>query len=145
MGYIDAHREEFGVESICRVLQFAPSTCYAAKSRPLSPRAVSGGLLGEHVSRIHEENYSIYGVRKVWRQLRRDGDTAGRDLVGRVMNDLGLQGVRRGRATRTTVPADIAARPGDLVDRHFFAAAHNRLCSLTSPMYGPGQAFATPA
>ncbi len=127
MGYIDAHREEFGVEPICRVLQFAPSTYYAAKSRPLSPRAVSDGLLGEHISRIHEDNYSVYGVRKVWRQLRRDGETAGRDQVGRVMHDLGLHGVRRGKAKRTTVPADIAARPGDLVDRHFFAAAPNRL------------------
>ena len=127
VGYIDAHREEFGVEPICRVLQFAPSTYYAAKSRPLSPRAVSDGLLGEHISRIHEDNYSVYGVRKVWRQLRRDGETAGRDQVGRVMNHLGLHGVRRGKAKRTTVPADSAARPGDLVDRHFFAAAPNRL------------------
>ena len=127
MGYIDAHREEFGVEPICRVLQFAPSTYYVAKSRPLSPRAVSDGLLGEHIRRVHEQNYAVYGVRKVWRQLRRDGETAGRDQVGRVMKDLGLQGVRRGKAKRTTVPGDIASRPGDLVDRHFFAGAPNRL------------------
>ena len=125
--YIDAHREEFGVEPICRVLQFAPSTYYAAKSRPLSPRAVSDGLLGEHIRRIHEQNYAVYGVRKVWRQLRRDGETAGRDQVGRVMKDLGLQGVRRGKAKRTTVSGDVASRPGDLVDRHFFAVAPNRL------------------
>ena len=87
MAYIDANKEEFGVEPICRVLQFAPSTYYDAKSRPLSPRAVSDGLLGEHIKRVHEENYDVYGVRKVWRQLRREGETAGRDQVGRVMND----------------------------------------------------------
>jgi putative transposase len=125
--YIDAHRDEFGVEPICRVLQCAPSTYYATKSRPPAPRAVSDRLLGEHISRIHENNYSVYGVRKVWRQLRREGETAGRDQVGRIMKDLGLRGVRRGKAKRTTVPADVARRPGDLVDRHFFAAAPNRL------------------
>ncbi len=128
MGYIDAHREEFGVEPICRVLQFAPSTYYAAKSRPLSPRAVSDGLLGEHISRIHEDNYSVYGVRKVWRQLRREGQTAGRDQVGRVMHDLGLQrrSSGQGQAHHGRRPTSLLA-PGDLVDRHFFAAAPNRL------------------
>ena len=88
MGYIDTHKDEFGVEPICRVLQFAPSTYYAAKSRPRSPRAVSDALLGEHIKRVHEDNYAVYGVRKVWRQLRREGETAGRDQVGRVMGDL---------------------------------------------------------
>ena len=127
MGYIDTHKDEFGVEPICRVLQFAPSTYYAAKSRPLSPRAVSDALLGEHIKRVHEDNYAVYGVRKVWRQLRREGETAGRDQVGRVMGDLGLEGVRRGKAKRTTVAGDLSLRPGDLVDRHFFAAAPNRL------------------
>jgi putative transposase len=127
VGYIDAHKEEFGVEPICEVLQFAPSTYYAAKSRPPSPRAVSDGLLGEHIRRVHEENYSVYGVRKVWRQLRREGETAGRDQVGRVMGDLDLHGVRRGKPKRTTVPAEVALRPGDLVDRQFFAPAPNRL------------------
>ncbi len=127
MAYIDGHKEEFGVEPICQVLQFAPSTYYAAESRTPSPRAVSDGLLGEHIKRVHEDNYAVYGVRKVWRQLRREGETAGRDQVGRVMHDLGLQGVRRGKAKRTTVSGDVASRPGDLVDRHFFAAAPNRL------------------
>lgn len=127
MGYIDTHKDEFGVEPICRVLQFAPSTYYAAKSRPRSPRAVSDALLGEHIKRVHEDNYAVYGVRKVWRQLRREGETAGRDQVGRVMGDLGLEGVRRGKAKRTTVAGDLSLRPGDLVDRHFFAAAPNRL------------------
>ena len=127
MGYIDTHKDEFGVEPICRVLQVAPSTYYAAKSRPRSPRAVSDALLGEHIKRVHEDNYAVYGVRKVWRQLRREGETAGRDQVGRVMGDLGLEGVRRGKAKRTTVAGDLSLRPGDLVDRHFFAAAPNRL------------------
>jgi putative transposase len=127
VGYIDANKEEFGVEPICKVLQFAPSTYYAAKSRPLSPRAVSDGLLGEHIKRVHEENYSVYGVRKVWHQLRREGETAGRDQVGRVMGDLDLHGVRRGKTKRTTVPAEVALRPGDLVERKFVAPAPNRL------------------
>jgi putative transposase len=125
--YIDAHREEFGVEPICRVLQFAPSTYYAAKSRPLSPRAVSDAVLAEQISQIHEDNYSVYGVRKVWRQLRREGGTAGRDQVGRIMKCLDLHGVRRGKPKRTTVAGDLSSRPSDLVDRHFFAAAPNRL------------------
>lgn len=127
MRYIDAHREEFGVEPICRVLQFAPSTYYAAKSRPPCPRALSDSLLGEHIRRVHEQNYAVCGVRKVWRQLRREGETAGRDQVGRVMRDVGICGVRRGKTKRTTVSADVALRPADLVDRHFFAHAPNRL------------------
>ena len=128
MRYIDAIVEEFGVEPICRVLQFAPSTYYAAKSRPPSPRAVSDGLLGQQISRIHEDNYSVYGVRKVWRQLRREGETAGRDQVGRVMKRPRPPRCSsgQGQAHHGRQPTS-ASRPGDLVDRHFFAAAPNRL------------------
>ena len=79
------------------------------------------------MSEMHEDNYSVYGVRKVWRELRGEGETAGRDQVGRVMHDLGLQGVRRGKAKRTTVRGDLSSRAGDLVDRHFFAAARKGL------------------
>ena len=126
--YIDAHKEEFGVEPICRVLQVRPLHLLRRKiPAPLSPRAVSDELLGEHIKRIHEDNYGVYGVRKVWHQLRREGEHGGRDQVGRVMGDLGLEGVRRGKAKRTTVPGDLSSRPADLVDRHFFAAAPNRL------------------
>ena len=127
MGYIDAHKEEFGVEPICRVLQFAPSTYYAAKARPPSARALSDARLGQEIQRIHEENYGVYGVRKVWRQILRDGEQVGRDQVGRIMATRGLEGVRRGKTKRTTIPADLSLRPADLVDRKFFATAPNRL------------------
>jgi putative transposase len=125
--YIDAHREEFGVEPICSVLQFAPSTYYAAKSRPPSARSRTDAVLAEQILRIFEENYSVYGVRKVWRQLRRDGVGVGRDQVGRIMATLGLQGARRGKAKRTTIVGDLSTRPADLVDRQFTATAPNRL------------------
>ena len=94
---------------------------------PPCPRALSDGLLGEHIGRVHEQNYAVYGVRKVWRQLGREGETAGRDQFGRVMRDVGICGVRRGKTKRTTVAADVAVRPADLVDRHFFARAPNGL------------------
>ena len=113
MGYIDAHKEEFGVEPICTVLQFAPSTYYAAKSRPPSARALSDQRLGQEIQRIHEENYGVYGIRKVWHQIRREGEQVGRDQVGRIMATLGLEGVRRGKAKRTTIPNELAERPSD--------------------------------
>jgi putative transposase len=125
--YIDAHREEFGVEPICSVLQFAPSTYYARKARPPSARSRTDAVLGALISKIHEENSGVYGVRKVWRQLRRDGVDVGRDQVGRIMADLGLHGARRGRAKRTTIAGDLSERPADLVDRQFNATAPNRL------------------
>jgi putative transposase len=127
VGYIDAHKEEFGVEPICRVLQFAPSTYYAAKARPPSARDLSDARLGQEIQRIHDENYGVYGVRKVWRQILRDGEQVGRDQVGRIMATRGLEGVRRGKAKRTTTPADLSLRPADLVDRKFIATAPNRL------------------
>ena len=126
VGYIDAHREEFGVEPICRVLQFAPSTYYAAKSRPLSHGPSPTASWATSAGSTRRTTRSM-GCARSGASCAVKGETAGRDQVGRVMNDLGLQGVRRGKAKRTTVPGDIAARPGDLVDRHFFAAAPNRL------------------
>jgi putative transposase len=109
------------------VLQFAPSTYYAARNRPPSARYRADEVLGAHIRRIFEENYGVYGVRKVWRQLRREGIDVGRDRVGRLMGALGLRGVTRGKHKRTTVVGDLSTRPSDLVDRHFFAAAPNRL------------------
>jgi putative transposase len=83
--------------------------------------------LGKDIQRIHDENYGVYGVRKVWHQLLRENEQVGRDQVGRIMGTLGIQGVRRGKAKRTTIPGDLSARPADLVDRQFFATAPNRL------------------
>ena len=125
--YIDAHRDTFGVEPTCRVLEVAPSTFYAARSRPPSARAVRDEELKPEISRVHTENLEVYGVRKVWHQMLREGFEVGRDRVGRLMDDLGLHGASRSRRVRTTFPAPVAERPADLVDRVFTAAAPDRL------------------
>ena len=124
--YIDEHRS-FGVEPICRILQVAPSSYYAAKSRPPSARAIRDAELSADISRIHAEHFSVYGVRKAWRVLRREGIDVGRDQVGRLMRALGLAGATRTRRIRTTHPAAVSQRPADLVERVFAAAAPNRL------------------
>jgi putative transposase len=125
--YIDAHRDTFGVEPICQVLEVAPSTYYAAKARPPSPRALRDEELKVHITRVHASNFVVYGVRKTWRQLGREGVEVGRDRVGRLMDDLGLQGATRSKHTRTTFPAPVAERPADLVERVFSASAPDRL------------------
>jgi len=124
--YIDEHRS-FGVEPICRTLQVAPSTYYAAKTRPPSARAVRDAALSSDISRIHAEHFSVYGVRKAWRVLRREGIEVGRDRVARLMRGLGLAGATRTKRIRTTRPAPLSQRPADLVERVFSAAAPNRL------------------
>jgi putative transposase len=125
--YIDENRGRFGVEPICTTLQIAPSTYYAAKRRPPSARALSDAALKPELSRVHEDNFGVYGARKLWRQLLREGIRVGRDRVARLMRELGIAGVVRGKPKRTTIPAALAARPGDLVERRFGAAAPNRL------------------
>src|SRR5713226_8398148 len=125
--YIDAHRDRFGVEPICQTLQVAPSTYYAVKSRRPSSRRVRDSQLKLEVSRVHAANFRVYGVEKIWRQLLREGIAVGRDRVARLMRDLELAGAVRGKKVRTTVPADVGARPADLVDRAFSVPAPNRL------------------
>ena len=127
IAYIDKHRGEFGVEPICSVLQFAPRTYFAAKARPLSTRAVRDGELKPEIERVHAENFAVYGVDKVWAQLNREGTRVARCTVARLMRDLGLRGVVRGKPKFTTIPGDVADRPRDLVDRKFTAPAPNRL------------------
>ena len=117
----------YGVEPICKALQVAPSTYYAAKQRPLSARAQSDAVLKRELQRAHAANFGVYGVRKLWRQLLRDGSTVGRDRVHRLMRELGISGVVRGKGKRTTWPAPVGTRPADLVDRKFNAPAPNRL------------------
>jgi putative transposase len=125
---IDAHRVRFGVEPICRALQFAPSTYWSAKRRPRCARSIRDDYLRTEIARVFEENFSVYGARKVWTQLNREHITVARCTVERLMRHMGLQGVVRGRPKRTTIPADDpAARPQDLVDRQFTVAAPNRL------------------
>ena len=127
ISYIDEHRRSFGVEPICRTLAVAPSSYYAAKVRPPSARAVRDEALAADITRIHAEHFSVYGVRKLWRQLRREGVAVGRDQVARLMGALGLAGATRTRRIRTTWPAAVSERPADLVERVFSAAAPNRL------------------
>jgi putative transposase len=125
--YIDGHRNRFGVEPICTMLQVAPSTYYAAKRRPPSARALGDAALKPELSRVHEDNFGVYGARKLWRQLLREGVRVGRDRVARLMRELGIAGVVRGKPKRTTIPAGLVDRPSDLVERRFRAVAPNRL------------------
>ena len=125
--YIDEHSRSFGVEPICRTLEIAPSSYYAARSRPPSARAVADEELKPKISDIHRENFAVYGAHKVWRVLTRQGENVGRDRVARLMGTLGLAGATRERSIRTTRPAELAARPADLVERTFAALAPNRL------------------
>jgi putative transposase len=125
--FIDEHRDRFGVEPICTTLQVAPSTYYAAKRRAPSTRALGDAVLKPQLSLVHEANFGVYGARKLWRQLLREGVHVGRDRVARLMRELGIAGVVRGKPKRTTIPAVLTDRPGDLVERRFSATAPNRL------------------
>lgn len=125
--FIDEQRARWGVEPICRILQVAPSSYYAAKVRPPSVRAVRDARLGSDIARIHAEHFSVYGVRKAWRVLRREGVAVGRDQVGRLMRALGLAGATRTKRVRTTHPAPVSQRPADLVERVFTSPGPNRL------------------
>jgi len=130
--YIDTHREAFGVEPICEVLtsadvKIAPRTYYAAKTRPPSKRALSDAELRTQITRVHRENFGVYGAHKVWRQLNREGVPVARCTVERLMRELGLAGVVRGKAKRTTIAAKAPVpAPPDLLDRDFTAPAPNR-------------------
>jgi putative transposase len=122
----------FGVEPICRVLTalglpIAPSTYYEARGRPPSRRAVRDESLRVEVARVHRTNYSAYGARKVWLQLRREDIDVARCTVERLMGELGLVGARRGKKKRTTIADPQADRAGDLVNRKFDPVAPNVL------------------
>jgi putative transposase len=127
IAYIDRHRDRFGVEPICRVLPIAPSTYYAASRRPTSTRALRDTKLKAEIARVHAEHFGVYGARKVWRQLHREGIAVARCTVERLMCELGLEGVRRGKAHKTTTPEAAATRPADLVERDFSATRPNQL------------------
>ena len=130
--FIDDHREEYGVEPICRVLPIAPSTYrerVAQRRDPsrMSARAQRDVALKPEVLRVFAENFGVYGVRKVWRQMNREGFDIARCTVERLMRDLGLQGVIRGKPVRTTVSDKAAPCPLDQVNRQFHAPAPNML------------------
>jgi putative transposase len=127
IAYIDQHRDRYGVEPICQLLPIAPSTYYAAKRRPRSARALRDEELKAEIARVHRDNFGVYGARKVWRQLHREGIGVARCTVERLMGELGLEGVRRGKLHKTTTPAPSAAPPADLVERDFSAARPDQL------------------
>ena len=132
MRFIDEHKERFnGVEPICRVLtehgcQIAPSTYWAARNRPASPRAVRDAELTGHITRIHAANYGVYGARKIWHELRRDGHPVARCTVERLMRQTGLAGAVRGKKVRTTIAGDSGERAADRLNRDFTAQRPNR-------------------
>ncbi len=132
VSFIDDHRGDYGVEPICEVLPIAPSTYYEQKARQadprrLPPRAQRDEVLKAEIRRVWKNNFSVYGARKVWRQLNREGFDVGRCTVERLMGRIGLQGAVRGKKFNTTVSADNVIRPPDLVERDFTATRPNQL------------------
>jgi putative transposase len=124
--FVDEHKRRWGVEPICRVLQVAPATYYAATTRPPSARQTRDDQLQAEITRIWTEHLGVYGADKGWAQLKREGFRGARCTVERLMRELGLRGVVRGKQrVRTTIPDDTAARPADLVKGQFRAAAPN--------------------
>ena len=132
IAFIDDHRQVYGIEPICKVLPIAPSTYHAHAARRADPgrlpaRARSDAALTAEIQRVFEANFHVYGVRKVWRQLAREGIEVARCTVARLMRRMGLQGVVRGRKARTTIPGPAAACPLDRVNRQFTAPRPNAL------------------
>lgn len=133
IAYIDMYRDQFGVELICRTLGATEggvltSRGYrAAKARPASDRHLRDAALIPMIERIHAENYGVYGARKIWHAMRREGWFIGRDQVARLMGKAGLAGVIRGRTPRTTIPSRVPDDRPDLVERRFVADRPNRL------------------
>ncbi|MFB7329668.1 IS3 family transposase [Streptomyces sp. NPDC056190] len=132
VAYIDQYKETFGVQPICDVLAetdapIAPSTYYAARTRPPSARSLRDEELTWEIRRIHDANYGVYGARKVHAALVREGFEVARCTVERLMRAAGLRGVIRAKSPRTTRPSPETARPADLVERQFTATAPNQL------------------
>jgi len=130
--FIDEHRGAYGVEPICKVMQIAPSTYWLHAQRLDKPelrpeRAKRDDVLAGEVRRVWQANMQVYGVRKVWRQLHREGLQVARCTVARLMRRQGLQGAVRGKKLRTTMPDPAAACPSDKVQRQFHAQRPNQL------------------
>ena len=130
--FIDEHRDAYGVEPICRVLPIAPSTYRAHAAGRADPDRVSArekrdAVLREEIGRVFEENFGVYGVRKVWRQLKREGMDVARCTVARLMRQIGLQGAVRGKSVKTTVSDHSVPCPADRVNRQFQAPRPNLL------------------
>ena len=149
MTFIDQQREGIGVEPICKQLPVAPSTYYEHKARAADPgrlpaRARRDRALCREIRRIWADNFQVYGVRKVWRQLQREGCAVARCTVARLMKQLEIQGVRRGAKRWTTVRDEALPQPADRVNRQFAATGPNRLwvADLTFVAIRSGFAYA---
>ena len=132
VSFIDAHRDQYGVEPICTLLPIAPSTYHRHRAVQVDPtrrsaRAQRDDGLRVEIQRVWDAHHQVYGPRKVWKQLRREGIRVARCTVGRLMRAMGLAGAVRGRAWITTTHAGDSARPADLVDRQFVATRPNQL------------------
>ena len=130
--FIDEQRETYGVEPICEMLPIAPSTYYEQKARQADPsrlptRIRRDGALREEIKRVWHKNRCVYGAPKMWRQLNREHIKVARCTVERLMRQLGIKGVVRGRKPQTTIPDESAAHPADLVQRNFAATRPNQL------------------
>ena len=132
MAFIDAHREDLGIEPICRELAIAPSSYHEHAARLADPgrrsaRARRDDEMRDQIRRVHEASHGLYGTRKVWHQLRREGVTIAKCTVERLMSVMGLAGVRRGKTTVTTVSNPKAPCPLDKVNREFRVSRPNAL------------------
>ena len=132
VSFIDAHRGRYGVGPLCAQVPIAPSTYYAHKAREAEPERVSArarrdGWLSGEIRRVYDEHFQVYGVRKVWRQLRGEGVTVARCTVARLMRRMGLQGAVRGRRVKTTRAVVHGERPADRVNREFQVRRPNAL------------------
>jgi transposase InsO family protein len=143
IAFIDDHREVYGVEPICRVLPIAPSTYHAHVAQRVDPdrqcaRQRHDAVLKAEVRRVFDENFKVYGVRKVWRQLGREDHQVARCTVARLMRELGLQGAVRGKPVRTTISDKAAPCPLDRVNRQFGAPRPVRVDTLHRTPCGSG-------
>ncbi len=132
MLFVDRNKAEYGVEPVCRQVQIAPSSYYEHKRRERDPDRLPDRIkrdmkLELEIQRIWEDNFRVYGVRKVWRQLIREGMRAARCTIERLMKKLGIQGIKRGKKSWTTISDDSLYRPTDKVNRQFTAARPNQL------------------
>ncbi len=132
VSFIDEHRGIHEVEPICAQLQIVPSVYHEAKARQahperLPPRLRRDAWLSAEIRRVHADHHGVYGARKVWRQLKREGIDVARCTVERLMKCLGIQGIQRGRFRRTTIADAFAVRPQHRVNRQFTAARPDQL------------------
>ena len=132
VAFIDQYGKSYGVEPICKLLPIAPSTYYRHKAIEREPqkrshRAQRDEMLTVEIQRVFEENRQVYGARKIWKQLNREEIFVARCTVERLMKQLGIEGVRRGRKWRTTIPSALSDKPLDLVNRQFKASHPNQL------------------